>query len=62
MNSIYRFRPDNEKIREEARQVIYHRVTSRPNKIILRLVDINNNLIDVNNINLFVELHMKEIS
>lgn len=49
MNSIYRFRLDNEISKQslliniESRQVIYHKVTCRPNKIVLRLVDINNN-------------------
>jgi hypothetical protein len=63
MNAIYRFRLDDDgKISFEPRQVIYHKVTNRPNKIILRLVDINNNLIDVNNVNLFVELSLKELS
>ena len=61
MNSIYRFRLDN-KISIEPKQLIYHKLTCRPNKIILRLVDINNNLIDVNNVNLFVELSLKELS
>jgi hypothetical protein len=69
MNSIYRFRLDDNEINNqsllidiEPRQVIYHKVTSRPNKIILKLVDINSNLIDVNNVNLFVELNLKELS
>ena len=62
MNSIYRFRLDDDKISIEPIQSIYHKVTCRPNKIILRLVDINNNLIDVNTINLFVELNLKELS
>jgi hypothetical protein len=69
INSIYRFRFDDDEINEqsllisiEPRQVIYHKVASRPNKIILKLIDINNNLIEFNNVNLFVELHMKEIS
>jgi hypothetical protein len=68
MNSIYRFRLNGDEINEESlliskepRQIIYHKVTSRPNKIILKLVDINNNLIELDNINLFVELHMKEL-
>ena len=61
MNSIYRFRLDDDKISIEPRQTIYHKVTSRPNKIILKLVDINNNLVEFDNINLFVELHMKEL-
>jgi hypothetical protein len=62
INSIYRFRLDDDKISIEPRQVIYHKVTCRPNKIILRLVDINNNLIDAKNVNLFVELSLKELS
>jgi hypothetical protein len=62
VNSIYRFRLDDDKIGIEPRQIIYHKVTCRPNKIILRLVDINNNLIEVNNVNLFVELSLKELS
>jgi hypothetical protein len=69
MNSIYRFRLDVNEINNqslpisiELRQVIYHKVKCRPNKIILRLVDINNNLIDVNTVNLFVELSLKELS
>ena len=41
MNSIYRFRLDDDKISIEPRQPIYHKVTNRPNKIILKLVDIN---------------------
>jgi hypothetical protein len=59
INSIYRFRLNNDEINKEPRQIIYHKVTSRPNKIILKLVDINNNLIEFDNTNLFVELHMK---
>jgi hypothetical protein len=47
MNSIYRFRLDDDKISIEPKQVIHHKVICRPNKITLRLVDINNNLIDV---------------
>jgi hypothetical protein len=62
ISSIYRFKLDDDKISIEPRQLIYHKVTNRPNKVILKLVDINNNLIDVNNMNLFVELNMKEIS
>jgi hypothetical protein len=68
MNSIYRFRVDDDEINKqnlliniEPRQIIYHKVTSRPNKIIIKVVDINNNLIDFDNINLFIELHMKEL-
>jgi hypothetical protein len=64
-NSIYRFRLDNEQnplINIEPRQIIYHKLANRPNKIILKLVDINNNLIEFDNINLFVELNMREIS
>jgi hypothetical protein len=67
INSIYRFRFDDEINKQnliisiEPKQLIYHKVTSRPNKIILKLVDINNNLIEFDNINLFVELHMKEL-
>ena len=60
-NSVYRFRLDDDKISIEPRQIIYHKVTNRPNKIILKLVDINNNLIEFDNINLFVELNMKEL-
>jgi hypothetical protein len=68
INSIYKFRFDNDEISKqnllisiEPRQIIYHKVTSRPNKIIIKLVDINNNLIEFDNINLFIELHMKEL-
>jgi hypothetical protein len=68
MNSIYRFRLDDNEMNNqsllisiEPRQIIYHKVTNRPNKIILKLVDINSNLIEFDNINLFVELHMKEL-
>jgi hypothetical protein len=66
-NSIYRFRLDDNEINNqilliniEPRQIIYHNLANRPNKIILKLVDINNNLIEFDNINLFVELDMKE--
>jgi hypothetical protein len=52
LNSIYKFKFDNDEINNqdllisvEARQIIYHKVISRQNKIILKLVDINNNLI-----------------
>jgi hypothetical protein len=62
MNSIYRFRLDDDKISIEPKQVIYHKVACRPNRIILRLVDINNNLIELDNINLFVELNLRELS
>jgi hypothetical protein len=62
MNSIHRFRPDDDKISIEPRQVVYHKVVNRPNKIIFKLVDINSNLIDVSNANLFVELNLKELS
>jgi hypothetical protein len=69
MNSIYRFGLDNDEISKQSLlvsiepiQTIYHKVACRPNKIILKLVDINNNLIDINNMNLFVELNMKEVS
>jgi hypothetical protein len=68
MNSIYRFRLGNDEINEqnllisiEPRQIIYHKVVNRPNKIIIKLVDINNNVIEFDNINLFIELHMKEL-
>ena len=61
-NPIYRFRLDDDKISMEPRQIIYHKITNRPNKIFLKLVDINNNLIDVNNMDPFVELNMREIS
>jgi hypothetical protein len=60
-NSIYRFRLDDNEINIELRQTIYHKVANRPNKIILKLVDINSNLIEFDNINLFIELHMKEL-
>lgn len=59
MNSIYKFRL-NPQISIEPRQIIYHKLASRPNKIMLKLVDINNNLIEFDSINLFVELNMIE--
>jgi hypothetical protein len=43
VNSIYRFRFDE--IIEEPRQIIYHKITRSPKEIILKLVDMNNNLI-----------------
>ena len=61
INTIYRFRFNNKKISVEPKQIIYHKVSSRPNKIILRLVDSNSNLIEFDNINLFIELNMKEL-
>jgi hypothetical protein len=61
INTIYRFRLDNKEISVEPKQIIYHKVSSRPNKIILRLVDSNSNLIEFDNINLFIELNMKEL-
>jgi hypothetical protein len=68
VNSIYKFRLDDDEINQqnlliskEPAHLIYHKVTSRPNKITLKLVDINNNLIEFDRINLFVELHMKEL-
>ena len=54
MNAIYKFRL-NPLISIEPRQIIQHKVANRPNKIILKLVDINNNLIEFDNINLFVD-------
>ena len=63
MNPIYRFRLDDDIVFSiEPSQVIYHKVIRRPTKIILKLVDINNNLIDVTNTNLFIELNLKELS
>ena len=67
LNSIYRllkvvltrFRPSDE-IEIEPKNIIYHEVTNRPNKINLKLVDINNHLIDFKNINIFIELDLKE--
>ena len=68
MNSIYKFRLHDAEISQqnplisiEPRQIIYHKVASRPNKIMLKSVDINNNLIEFGNINLFVELNMIEL-
>jgi hypothetical protein len=61
INSIYRFRLDNKEINAEPKQIIYHKVSNKPDKIILSLVDANNNLIDFDSINLFVELNMKEL-
>jgi hypothetical protein len=61
LNSIYRFKFVEDEIIEEPHQIIYHKVTSRPNKIILRLVDSNNNLIEFDSVNLFIELNMKEL-
>ena len=59
LNSIYRFRPSDE-IQIEPKNIIYHEVTNRPNKINLKLVDSNNSLIDFKNINIFIELDLKE--
>jgi hypothetical protein len=61
INSIYRFRLDNKEINVESKQIIYHKVTSKPDKIILSLVDANNNLIEFDSVNLFIELNMKEL-
>jgi hypothetical protein len=61
ISTIYKFKLDSKEINVEPRQVIYRKVSSRPNKIILRLVDSNNNLIEFDSINLFVELNMKEL-
>jgi hypothetical protein len=60
-STIYKFKLDNKEINEEPHQIIYHKVSSRPNKIILRLVDSNSNLIEFDNVNLFVELDIKEL-
>jgi hypothetical protein len=60
-STIYKFKLDNKEINVEPRKVIYHKVSSRPNKIALRLVDFNNNLIEFDSVNLFVELNMKEL-
>jgi hypothetical protein len=61
INTIYRFRLDNKGINVEPKQIIYRKVTNRPNKIILRLVDSNNNLVEFDSVNLFIELNMKEL-
>jgi hypothetical protein len=61
MSAIYKFKLDNEEINVEPRQVIYHKVSSRSNKIILKLVDVNNDLIGFDSINLFVELNIREL-
>ena len=61
LNSIYIFRP-NEEVEIEPKNIIYHEVTNKPNKINLRLVDINNTLIDFKTINIFIELELKEVS
>lgn len=60
-STIYKFKLDSNEINVEPRQIIYHKVSSRPNKIILRLVDSNNNLIEFDSVNLFIELNMKEL-
>jgi hypothetical protein len=61
ISTIYKFKLDNKQINVEPSQIIYHKVSSRPNKIILRLVDSNNNLIEFDSVNLFIELNMKEL-
>jgi hypothetical protein len=63
LNAIYRFRLKNgDALDIEPINVCYHKVTSRPNKIILKLVDVNNKLIDLKNINIFIDLNLKELS
>jgi hypothetical protein len=59
-NTLYRFKPIDE-INIEPSIIQYHKVITRPNKIQLTLVDINNNLIDFDNINLLVDLKLKEV-
>jgi hypothetical protein len=60
INSIYRFNLGVENKYIQTSEIIYHKVINKPNKISLELVDINDNLVDFNNINIFVELNLKE--
>jgi hypothetical protein len=62
-NILYRFQIDADgDINEEPRQIIYHKVDKKPNEIILKIVDSNNNLVYFSNINLFVDLVLTEIT
>jgi hypothetical protein len=61
ISTIYKFKLNSKEINVEPKQIIYHKVSSRPSKIILRLVDSNNNLIEFDSVNLFIELNMKEL-
>ena len=63
LNSIYRFRPDFDEswVFIEPSQLVYHTVINISNKITIKLVDNNNELINFNDCDLFIELIMKEI-
>ena len=63
INSIFHFKIDDEEIviNEEPINLIYHKVTNNLNKIIIKLVDMNNKLIEFDNINLMIDLNIKEI-
>lgn len=52
---------NKEHLNIEQKHIIYHKINNTPDKIILYLVDHNNNLVDSNNINLWIELHLKEL-
>lgn len=58
MNILYRLKNSVE-ILEQPRQVIYHKTIDKPNRIHLKLVDKNNNLINFKNIDLWIELDFK---
>ena len=63
LNSIYRFRPDFDEswVFIEPSQLVYHSVINITNKITIKLVDNNNELIHFDNCDLFIELSMKEV-
>lgn len=58
-NSIYRFEFNDDEIIEKSREIIYHKVTKKPNEIILKLIDSNNNPINFTSIDLWVEFNLK---
>lgn len=53
LHSIYRFRL-NDEIEIKLKNSIYHEVTNRPGKIGLKLVNIDNKLIHVKSISIFI--------
>jgi hypothetical protein len=60
INSLCRIKNKGQLI-IEPKQLIYHKVTNEIKKVNIRLTDDKNNLIEYSNINLFIELHLKEI-
>ena len=63
INALYRLKLNGyEDVNEEPSTIVFHKVVHRPNKIVLKLIDINNNVIEFDKVNLFVELHLKELA